>query len=353
MEQPSKAWLVRAGRHGERETLALEQSLVLVGWQELDDLSGIRTRDDLRARLESTYPEAGSGRIINWAGQLWAFLDRVQPGDLVVLPLKHTPAIAIGQVTGGYSFRADLPRDARHVRPVRWLRTDIPRTAVGQDLLYSLGAFMTVCELRRHSALKRLQALADTGNDPGQPETLATSGEAGELVDTEAVTAQIDFERLARDRIVTFIAQQFAGHGLARLVSRIFEAHGMTTFQAPEGPDGGIDVLAGDGPLGMDSPRICVQVKSGETPIDVRVVRELQGVLGRIGANQGLIVSWAGMNKKAEAEVRREFFKVRVWNADDLIRELTDVYDQLPDDLQAELPLKRIWTLALGDEGEI
>jgi predicted Mrr-cat superfamily restriction endonuclease len=30
-----------------------------------------------------------------------------------------------------------------------------------------------------------------------------------------------------------------------------------------------------------------------------------------------------------------------------VIRELTSVYDRLPDDLQAELPLKRVWTLAL------
>ncbi len=351
MHPASRAWLVRAGRHGERETLALEQSLVLVGWRELDDLSGVKTREDLRVLLEATYPDAGSGRITNWAGQLWAFLDRVQADDLVVLPLKHTPAIAIGKVTGGYNFRADLPRDARHVRPVRWLRTDIPRTAVGQDLLYSLGAFMTVCELRRNHAVQRLAALARTGSDPGQTDLL-TTGDAGELVDTEAATTQIDFERLAQDRISAFIAQRFAGHGMARLVQAIFQARGMTTFQAPEGPDGGVDVLAGSGPLGMDSPRICVQVKSGSTPVDVRVVRELQGVLGRIGANQGLIVAWAGLNKKAEAEIRREFFQVRVWNADDLIGELTDVYDQLPDDIQAELPLKRIWTLALSDEAE-
>ncbi len=45
MHPASRAWLVRAGHHGERETLALEQSLVLVGWRELDDLSGIKTRE--------------------------------------------------------------------------------------------------------------------------------------------------------------------------------------------------------------------------------------------------------------------------------------------------------------------
>jgi restriction system protein len=345
-----KAWLVRAGRHGEREALTLEQSLVLVGWQELDDISKVTSREQLNELLRSTYPDAGSGRIANWNGQLWAFLDRIQLGDLVVLPFKHTPAVAIGTVTGPYTYRDDLPIDARHVRPVQWLRTDIPRTAVGQDLLYSLGAFMTVCELRRNQAAQRFAALADSGRDPGK--SVALGVEAGDLVDTdEAATTRIDFERVAQDQISTFIAERFSGHGLARLVEAVFQARGMATFRSPEGPDAGIDVLAGSGPLGMDAPRICVQVKTGSA--DVRVVRELQGVLGRLGANQGLVVAWAGMTKSAEAELRQQFFQVRVWTADDLIRELTSVYDRLPDDLQAELPLKRVWALALqADEQE-
>jgi len=36
-----------------------------------------------------------------------------------------------------------------------------------------------------------------------------------------------------------------------------------------------------------------------------------------------------------------------VWTADDLFRELTAVYDRLPEEIQAKLPLKRIWTLAI------
>lgn len=328
MQETPRAWLTRAGRHGEWEALTLRQSLVRIGWEELDDLSKVTSREQLVEVLRTTYQDAGSGRIANWAGQLWAFLDRIRPGDLVVLPFKHTPAIAIAEVTGPYAYRADLPSDARHVRPVKWLRTDIPRTAVGQDLLYSLGAFMTVCELRRNEAAQRLAALAKTGRDPGQAVTKGV--DVGDLADAEA-SAQIDLERLAQDGISAFIAERFAGHGLARLVEAVFQARGMKTFRSPEGPDAGIDVLAGAGPLGMDPPRVCVQVKTGSA--DVRVIRELQGVLGRLGADQGLVVAWAGITKSAEVEVRQQFFQVRVWTADDLIRELTSLYDRLPDDL--------------------
>jgi restriction system protein len=165
MPRSPRAWVVRAGPRGERESLALGQGLVLVSWG-LQDRSDVKSRDELIKLLEAAYPNDARGRLINWAAQLWAFLDRIQLGDLVVLPLKLTPAIAIGQVSGAYSYRPDLPSDARHVRPVKWLSTNVPRAAVGQDLLYSLRVFLTVYELRRHQAPDRLAALAATAKDP-------------------------------------------------------------------------------------------------------------------------------------------------------------------------------------------
>jgi restriction system protein len=145
----------------------LDQGLVVVSWG-LNDLSDVRSREELIKLLEATYPDDARGRLTNWAAQLWTFLDRIQLGDLVVLPLKLTPAIAIGRVSGAYNYRPDLPSDARHIRPVTWLHTSVPRAAVGQDLLYSLRVFLTVYELSRHQAMDRLVALAATGKDPGR-----------------------------------------------------------------------------------------------------------------------------------------------------------------------------------------
>ena len=41
------------------------------------------------------------------------------------------------------------------------------------------------------------------------------------------------------------------GHGLATLVNAILEAQGDTTHQSPEGPDKGVDIVAGRGPMGF------------------------------------------------------------------------------------------------------
>ncbi len=41
---------------------------------------------------------------------------------------------------------------------------------------------------------------------------------------------------------------------------------------------------------------------------------------------------------------------IRLWDADDLVRAVLANYERLPDAMQADLPLKRIWTLVQVDE---
>ena len=50
---------------------------------------------------------------------------------------------------------------------VDWKRVDAPRASVQQDLLHSLGAFMTVCEITRNDGARRLHQILETGSDPG------------------------------------------------------------------------------------------------------------------------------------------------------------------------------------------
>jgi restriction system protein len=49
---------VRAGKYGEREQLALTEGLVVIGWQELPDLSPVPgDRKALAKLLADTYPD--------------------------------------------------------------------------------------------------------------------------------------------------------------------------------------------------------------------------------------------------------------------------------------------------------
>ena len=48
-------------------------------------------------------------------------------------------------------------------------------------------------------------------------------------------------------------------------------------------------------------------------------------------------------------EARQSFFQIRLWDSGDLLRAIFKNYDKLSDQLQAELPLKRIWALVLEE----
>ena len=95
--------------------------------------------------------------------------------------------------------------------------------------------------------------------------------------------------------------------------------------------------------MGFDAPRLCVQVKSSETAAGAAVLRELQGTMKNFGADQGLLVSWGGFAGPLLKEARHLHFEIRLWDSADVVANLLRRYDQLAPDLQAELPLKRIW----------
>jgi len=62
-------------------------------------------------------------------------------------------------------------------------------------------------------------------------------------------------------------------------------------------------------------------------------------------ADQGLLVSWGGFTRAVPKEARLCFFAVRLWDSGDLVEDILRNYDRLPEELQGELPLKRIWAL--------
>jgi restriction system protein len=49
-------------------------------------------------------------------------------------------------------------------------------------------------------------------------------------------------------------------------------------------------------------------------------------------------------------EVPVQFFKVRLWNQEDLIAQLLANYSKIDEDIRLELPLKQIWTLSNADD---
>jgi restriction system protein len=340
-------WMLRPGRHGEYEDRFLSTSRIYLTWGEAvtADARGVASRSELVQTLRERWANASEGKVRNHAGQLWAFLRTMKPDDLIVVPGKKTPVLHFGVIRSDAEFDAAAEPDYRHYREVTWLR-DVQRSAMDKDILYSLGAIMTICEIRRNDAEARIRRMLQL--PPGKTAPV----NAAEMPRDDEGATSIDYEQLARDEIAALIMRRFKGHGLERLVDSILRAQGYVTYHSPTGADRGIDILAGSGHLGFGSPKICVQVKSEQAPVDHPTFSQLLGTMQATGADQGLLVSWGGFKPTVEREVPRHFFKVRLWDQKALLDQLFQHYDQLDEEIRAEIPLKRIWTAVPDDSDE-
>lgn len=335
-------WLVRAGGSGQYESKFLSESRIYVTWDGFDtNIAELASRQDLQDALTQCYPDVKAGAIKNWASQIWPFGHSMKIGDWVVLPSKKKASVHFGRITSEYKFSADGPDPYFHYRTVDWFAQDIPRTNFDQDLLYSFGAFMTICRISRNDAEVRLKKMEGNGWKstighvvaPDEAEDVADSGE-------------LDVERFAKDQIAKYLTAKFSGHAMAKLVEAILQAKGFHTYRSPEGPDKGVDLLAAQGPLGFESPKLCVQVKTGDSPVDRPTLDQLVGAMQNYRAEAGLLVSWSGFKTSVDKELPAQFFRVRLWDQDALIEEIFACYDQLDEELRADLPLKRVWAIA-------
>ena len=93
-------------------------------------------------------------------------------------------------------------------------------------------------------------------------------------------------------------------------------------------------------------------MKSEGNPIDRATLDQLIGTMQDFHAEQGLLVSWGGFKSSVDKEIPAQFFRVRLWDQKALIDEILQHYDKLDEDLRAELPLKRVWTVASEEDEE-
>jgi restriction system protein len=357
-QKPSAAWLIRAGSRGEDESAVLSKNLAIIGHNEFPDLVELKSTDQIAKAYKGT--PATQKSITARAAQLDKFANQAKVGDLVALPLKLKKGmVALGFIKGPYAF-SQVNSVGRHTRPVEWV-TQIPRTSFEQDLLDSLGAFSTVAPITRNGALERLEALAAGKPDPGPPSGEEFRTGRGTLTGKSKKPSELlaetetedgsdswseEFSIRARDRIERHIRRKFPADLLTTLIAEILRADGYTVANlGGSGPDGGQDIFAAKGQFGFEGPTIVAQVKARDKQTEASEVRELIGVMNRRKATSCLFVSWSGFTRAAEKEARDDWFSLRLWNSVDVVDALLRVYEKLPEEIQLQIPLERVWVL--------
>lgn len=334
-------WLCRAGRYGEYENKFLEEDRIYCTWNDLAvPLTQFPTKQDLQHYFTDSDPDVKVKTAMNWASQVWPFAHEMKAGEIVVLPSKIKPVVHFGKITGDYQYLPDNDNPYYHARKVDWFACGVPRVNFDQDILYSFGAFMTICRIKQED---RVKAVIDAFKGGKKPSPSAF------LVRQEEEESR-DIENEAIGDIANLMIQKTKGHGLAKIVDAILRAKGFTTYVSPAGPDKGVDILASAGTLGFGSPRICVQVKSTDAPVDRAVLDQLGGVMKNFNAEYGLLVSWSGFKSSVISETAKQFFEIRLWTHKEIIEEFLRYYDRMDDDIKELIPLKRIWVVSVGDE---
>lgn len=319
--------MIRVPKAGRAEDVAFQDGVLAVDFGVRSDLSDHFEPGMILDEIIEANPGETRSRVDAMAGQLDVFVNRIQPGDLVVSPFRKRGGFGIGIAKPGVSNDVD----GRPSRQVEWLNRDFARDALFPDLRHSMESTLSVCEISRNDAFTRIEALLRTGVDPGPSNGVRLPD------DPETLQA------LLRAKLGRRLGSAFAGHAMADLVGALLEAQGWRIRVAPPGPDGGVDILAGRGPLGMDAPRLIVQVKSGDIVADHQTLQQLLGAMQDAGADQGLLVAWGGVTRPVQNRRADLFFKVRVWGADDIVEALMENYEALPLAIRDALPMKRTW----------
>jgi len=124
---------------------------------------------------------------------------------------------------------------------------------------------------------------------------------------------------------------------------------GYRTRLSPEGPDGGVDVLAHKDELGFEPPIVKVQVKSG---LGNGGQPEVSALAGSLAPSEfGLVVTLGGFTNQP-----RNFAKskgaLRLVDGDEMVDLVPACYEQFDPRYKGLLPLKRVYVPEPIEGGE-
>ena len=128
---------------------------------------------------------------------------------------------------------------------------------------------------------------------------------------------------------------------MQELVAGTLRAMGYKTRVSPQGADRGKDIVASPDGLGLEQPRIVVEVKHRIGQMSSPEIRSFLG--GRHKDDRGLYVSTGGFTKDAKYEAERASIPLTLIDIDDLVELVVENYEKMDIETRALLPLTKIY----------
>ncbi|XGI84401.1 restriction endonuclease [Halorutilales archaeon Cl-col2-1] len=323
-----QAFMVRAGNDNELVEEFESRSLVAVGWEDLGDVSDVRSYEEMKARFNSTdeYSEHNSRRIAQSAGQVNRFAFEMEEGHLVLSYDKTEREYLIGEVMSDYEWKpSDHPPGYPHVRRVDWKDT-VSRDEFTTSTKNTLGSTLTVFSL--DDCIDEI-----TGVLSGE-----TPDESEEEEDTVPFVDEVENQA---DELISDILANMNPFVFEELVAAVLRAMGYHAKKTRDSQDRGIDVVAHPDSLEFESPYIKAQVKRQQSKVGSPEMQQFSGALGN--GERGLFVSTGGYTSGARSEAQNAEQRVTLIDRDEFIDLLIQDYDDLESEYQATVPLKQVY----------
>lgn len=313
-----RTWHINPPKKGGFSNFAITTGIVTGEFGVRQDMSDHLTYEDVVQEVDEANPGDPIRLRERNAGQLHLLMNDIQAGDLVV----HTYAdparkLAIGIFKAGKVQDTDM----RPARCVEWLRKDILVKNMHPDFAHTLNTAHQVSEITRNFLPDRIESIVADGIDPGP---VRINNLLGSAVDLDEIIPFLD------SRTQAYVGSVFAGHDLAALVGCLLEVEGYQVKVAPPGPDGGCDLIAARGPLGIEGPTIAGQVKSGSIVADDPTLQQLMGVMQARRADKGLLVSWSGVTRPVARKLEDLALQIAYWDGSEICRRLIRDYEKMP-----------------------
>jgi restriction system protein len=289
----------------------------------------------MRQRLKDSYRDEKPGALAGSAAMAYKFRQRITIGDPVVTYDPAKREYLLGKVTSDYRYSPGRVPDYNHVRDVSW-EGRVSRDLLSTGSKNTLGSTLTLFE----PGEEVLQDLRRAMHAPDAAQQAASEPDAEEEVELLRKDVASKAHEFIKDRILALSADD-----AERLVAGLLEAMGYRARVTKKGPDRGRDIIASPDGLGLQEPRIMVEVKHRQASMGAP---EIRGFLGALRApTRGLYVSTGGFTREAHYEAERAAVPVTLIDLDDFANLITDHYEDFNLDARALLPLVRVyWPVA-------
>ena len=333
-------WMVRAGRESAYVDDFLQHSMVSIGWPELGPLEPVTPKNEVLKRYRAALPKESDGKVNNGVGQIVRFLSEIKPGDQVVTYDRNKRTYYLGEILSDAQWSEDPVEDLPRIRKVKWARR-VARDRLSAEAKNTLGAIQTLFRINNKVA-SELESKAVPIDASEAAEEIESADDQETIVLEEHIRAELieKSEETIEDRIARLDWEE-----MQNLVAGILRGMGYRTKVSSPGPDRGYDVFASPDGLGLQEPRIFVEVK--HRPNQTMGSQDIRSFLGgRSAGDRCLYVSTGGFTKDARYEAERASVPLHLIGLVDLRKLLLEYYEDLDEETRNLIPLKRIYVPA-------